>query len=74
VNDKLEEVESSFYHRSDIPYGTQLAGPAIIQQKDSTTVIPPLCKAIFDEYGNIVIDMKEKNASKNQKLVATVSE
>ncbi|MEC1525418.1 hydantoinase/oxoprolinase family protein [Neobacillus niacini] len=74
VNDRLEEVETSFYHRSDIPYGTQLIGPAIIQQKDSTTVIPPLCKAIFDEYGNIVIDMKEKNASKNQKLVATVSE
>ncbi|MCM3690885.1 hydantoinase/oxoprolinase family protein [Neobacillus niacini] len=73
VNDRLEEVETSFYHRSDIPYGTQLIGPAIIQQKDSTTVIPPLCKAIFDEYGNIVIDMKEKNASKNQKLVAMVS-
>ncbi|NHM32482.1 hydantoinase/oxoprolinase family protein [Neobacillus terrae] len=73
VNDQLEEVETSFYHRSDIPNGTTLTGPAIIQQKDSTTVIPPLCKALFDEYGNIVIDMQDKNASKNLKNVAMVT-
>jgi N-methylhydantoinase A len=70
VNDRLEEVETSFYNRSDIPFGGVLVGPAIIQQKDSTTVIPPLCEATFDNYGNIVINMKEKYAKKNEKLVA----
>jgi N-methylhydantoinase A len=73
INDSLEEIETSFYQRSNIPFGTELVGPAIIQQKDSTTVIPPLCKALFDNHGNIVIDMKEKIANKTEKLVETVN-
>jgi N-methylhydantoinase A len=73
INDSLEEIETSFYQRSNIPFGTELVGPAIIQQKDSTTVIPPLCKALFDNHGNIVIDMKEKISNKAEKLVETVN-
>lgn len=64
MNDELEKIETAFYNRSDIPFGKELIGPVIIQQKDSTTVIPPLCKANFDHNGNIVIDMREKNAKK----------
>lgn len=69
VNDRLEKFETPFYERDDIPLGAELKGPVIIQQKDSTTVIPPLCKAQFDRHGNIVIDMKEKLERKNRQLL-----
>lgn len=69
MNDQLEEINTPFYDRTDIPVGAELKGPVIIQQKDSTTVIPPLCKANFDRHGNIVIDMKEKIERKKGKLL-----
>jgi N-methylhydantoinase A len=72
MNDKLEEIETAFYNRADIPVDTELVGPAIIQQNDSTTVIPPLCSAHFDKHGNIVINMKEKISNSKKKLVTTI--
>ncbi|MDQ0219526.1 hydantoinase/oxoprolinase family protein [Peribacillus cavernae] len=69
VQDKLEKQDSTFINREDIPIGTKLLGPAVIQQKDSTTLIPPSCTATFDEYGNIVIDMKKKLSTKRSKEV-----
>ena len=35
--------------------GNRLAGPAIVNQYDSTTVIPPEVSAHVDRFGNIVI-------------------
>ena len=31
-------------------------GPAVILQRDSTTLVPPSCAARLDEAGNLVID------------------
>jgi N-methylhydantoinase A len=59
-SDQLVEVQTPFIYREDIPIGTTLAGPAVIQQKDSTTILHPDCTATFDAYGNIVIDMRTK--------------
>jgi N-methylhydantoinase A/oxoprolinase/acetone carboxylase beta subunit len=36
-----------------------MAGPLIVQEYDSTVVIPPDCTASLDSYGNIVIDVRE---------------
>jgi N-methylhydantoinase A len=58
--DQLEEVQTPFIFREDVPVGTNLAGPAVIQQKDSTTILPPDSTAAFDAYGNIVIDMRTR--------------
>lgn len=33
-------------------------GPIIIEEYDSTSVIPPKCEATLDEWGNILIDMR----------------
>lgn len=63
-NDKLTNVETPFFNRDDIPIGATLIGPAIIQQKDSTTVLPPETSAYFDDHNNIVIDMRVKIKSK----------
>ncbi|KIL48194.1 hydantoinase/oxoprolinase family protein [Jeotgalibacillus soli] len=65
-SDQLEKVQTPFIIRNDIPIGTSLSGPAVIQQKDSTTILPPDCTASFDSYGNIVIDMRQKIEKKFQ--------
>lgn len=36
-----------------------VVGPLIVQEYDSTVVIPPDCSAALDAYGNIVIDVRE---------------
>ncbi|MFQ5426319.1 MAG: hydantoinase B/oxoprolinase family protein, partial [Gaiellales bacterium] len=45
-----------FYDRGSLGAGHRIAGPAIIQQYDSTTVIPPSLEAEIDQHGTIVID------------------
>jgi N-methylhydantoinase A len=52
--DELDEpVETPVYLRSDLQVGTRLTGPAIIEQLDSTTVVPPGWWAEVDEWLNI---------------------
>jgi N-methylhydantoinase A/oxoprolinase/acetone carboxylase beta subunit len=64
IDDELVKVETPFYQREDIAVGTVIQGPAILQQKDSTTVLPPYVTAVVDPYFNVVIDMKEKLGKK----------
>jgi N-methylhydantoinase A len=70
INDQLEELSTPFISREEIPTNIEIVGPAIITQKDSTTVIPPQCNAIFDTFGNIVIDMKNKVKVKEKTINA----
>ena len=51
------------YHRPDLKAGAKLNGPAIIDQFDATTVIPPGDRAEIDEWSNIRIHIgKATNA------------
>ena len=43
------------YDRATLPVGFELTGPAIIDQLDATTVIPPDMTASIDEWKNIKI-------------------
>jgi N-methylhydantoinase A len=52
---ELRSFESSFYRRPLLPVGIRFAGPAIVLQKDSTTVIPPRWSAINDPVGNLIL-------------------
>ncbi|MBT8078435.1 MAG: hydantoinase/oxoprolinase family protein [Gammaproteobacteria bacterium] len=45
------------YQRADLPVGFELAGPAIVEQADTTTLIYRDHAARVDEYGNLVIDL-----------------
>ncbi|MRG84844.1 hydantoinase/oxoprolinase family protein [Salinibacillus xinjiangensis] len=74
LNDELQKVKTPIYEKNSLPVDTELNGPAIIQQKDSTTVIPPYCKSTLDKFGNIVIDMKEKISLKTEKFIAASKE
>ena len=44
------------YDREDFGAGSSLEGPAIIDQLDCTTVIPPVWKANVDSFGNLLIN------------------
>ena len=41
------------YARDDLPAGTRITGPALIDQLDSTTLVPPDVVAEVDEWLNI---------------------
>ena len=48
-------VQCPIYEREKLTYGNVIEGLAIIEQYESTTVIPPDQMADIDEYGNVVI-------------------
>ncbi|MEK7848430.1 MAG: hydantoinase/oxoprolinase family protein, partial [Chloroflexota bacterium] len=43
------------YERSRLGAGDEIAGPAIVEQMDSTTVVYPGQRAYVDRLGNIII-------------------
>ncbi len=45
--------ETPVYQRSEIPAGATLDGPAVVDQFDSTVVVPPGWRAEIDEWRNI---------------------
>jgi N-methylhydantoinase A len=49
--------ETNIYWRDELPCGAQIIGPAVIQQLDSTTLIPPEIQAKIDPYMNIIISV-----------------
>jgi N-methylhydantoinase A/oxoprolinase/acetone carboxylase beta subunit len=55
VGGELRQVSTRFYDRAALKAGNTLEGPAIVNQYDSTTVIPPGLTARIDRFGNIVI-------------------
>jgi len=57
VGGTLQQVPTRSYDRAALKAGNQLAGPAIVNQYDTTTVIPPGMTAHVDRFGNIVIEV-----------------
>jgi N-methylhydantoinase A len=47
--------DTPVYWRPDLPAGAELAGPAIIDQLDSTTVLPPGATMTVDRWSNIIM-------------------
>ena len=46
-------MATAVYERSRLPLGARLEGPAIVEQSDTTTVIPPGVTALVDDTGNL---------------------
>ena len=46
-------VPTVIYERARLPLGARLPGPAIVEQPDTTTVIPPGVVAVVDDAGNL---------------------
>jgi N-methylhydantoinase A len=48
-------VTTAIYERDRLPLGAKVRGPAIIEQADTTTVIPPSYAALVDDSGTLRI-------------------
>ncbi len=53
----LREVATRYYDRDGLEAGNRIEGPAIVNQYDTTTVVPPGIAAHVDRFGNIVIEV-----------------
>jgi N-methylhydantoinase A len=51
--DQVEYIETGVYNRSDFKPGGSLEGPVILEQMDSTLIVPPNWKLNADNYGNL---------------------
>ena len=52
---RAQARESRIIRRAALLAGNRIEGPAIVQQMDTTTVIPPDVKAAVDGYGNLIL-------------------
>lgn len=59
VGGALQTFEAQVYRRDLLPLGTPIAGPAILLQKDSTTVVPPKATATVHDTGSVIITLED---------------
>ena len=59
ANGSLESFDTAFYQRELLPIEEPIEGPAIILQRDSTTVVPPGNTFTADAANNIIIHIGE---------------
>ena len=50
-------VDADVYDRSDLQAGQEIAGPAVVEQADTTTLLPVGSIARVDSLGNIVVEV-----------------
>ncbi|MCW5624755.1 MAG: hydantoinase/oxoprolinase family protein [Burkholderiales bacterium] len=50
-----DPIRTPLYNRDELPAGTVIEGPAVIDQLDSTTVVPPGVKAEVDPWLTIIM-------------------
>ncbi|HET8968341.1 MAG TPA: hypothetical protein VFN06_02810, partial [Gaiellaceae bacterium] len=74
VDGLLEQVTTRYFEREALKAGNRLVGPAIVNQYDSTTVIPPGVEAHVDRIGNIVIEVGASAEARAVAATATTSE
>jgi N-methylhydantoinase A len=55
VGGELKSFKTTFYRRHLLPVEEAFPGPAVVLQKDSTTVVPPGWSAINDRAGNLIL-------------------
>jgi N-methylhydantoinase A len=54
----VERVATAVYDREALPVGQEIAGPAVIVQVDSTTLVPPGASFSRDSIGNLLITVQ----------------
>ena len=56
----LESFDTPFYERDRLPLDERFAGPAIIVQRDSTTVVPPGSEVVLHAAGHLLIHVGDR--------------
>lgn len=49
-------IETPLYERDRLAAGSQVSGPALVIQMDTTTVIPPSWSGTVDSWGNLILE------------------
>jgi N-methylhydantoinase A/oxoprolinase/acetone carboxylase beta subunit len=57
---KARSIDTPIYDRAQLRAGDRVAGPAIIEQADTNTVVPPGLVAETDACGNLIIRMQSQ--------------
>jgi N-methylhydantoinase A len=57
--DAVGPVTTPIFDRSDLPAGSEMTGPTIITQLDSTTVVPPGARLMVDEALNMIMELND---------------
>jgi len=57
VDGAPQRVATAVFARERLPLGEPIAGPAIVVQTDTTTVVPPGCTLVADAGGNLLITL-----------------
>jgi N-methylhydantoinase A len=55
-DDVAQMLPTPIYQRETLQAGNRIAGPAIIEQYDATTLLPPGWQAIVDRFSNLLIE------------------
>ncbi len=55
IDGRVREVPTTYYDRHRLPVGLEIQGPAVLFQKDTTTVVPPGWQSVTDEGGNVLL-------------------
>jgi N-methylhydantoinase A len=48
-------VETPVWDRTELAPERELEGPAIVEERESTTIVPPGVKAVVDDYGSLLV-------------------
>ncbi|MDW7739711.1 MAG: hydantoinase/oxoprolinase family protein [Bacillota bacterium] len=56
------EYDTAIYRRGELKTGQNLDGPAIVEEKTATTVVPPGYSVKVDPYGNLLINKQGEGA------------
>jgi N-methylhydantoinase A len=57
--DAVKAVETAIYDRAQLDVGVTFAGPAIVEQFDATTVVPPGWRAFIDRHSNLILEQSD---------------
>lgn len=62
-HNKAVAYETRFIERSKLKAGNCIAGPVVIEQADTTTVLPPNSSASVDTWGNLIVTFTDSGAA-----------
>jgi N-methylhydantoinase A/oxoprolinase/acetone carboxylase beta subunit len=54
-------LDSAVYDRRALAPGAHFTGPAVVEDRESTAVIPPASRVSLDAQGTLVIDLDERS-------------
>jgi len=62
IDGEIRAIATPHYSREKLKAGNVVNGPAIVEQVDSTTLIPPHLSGKIDSFGNIIIEIAGRGA------------